>query len=110
MITRIVLCSAAMLLMGSIAMAQAAPGSSMPQQQQPTPQQTPGAATTAPDTTTASMQQNMSDQAFLSKALHGGMAEVQLGQLAQEKSQSSDVKEFGQKMVQDHTQLGEQIK
>jgi putative membrane protein len=52
----------------------------------------------------------MADQAFLKKALEGGTAEVQLGQLAQQKSQSEDVKQFGQKMVQDHTQLGDQMK
>jgi putative membrane protein len=55
-------------------------------------------------------QQSMVDQAFVRKALEGGAAEVQLGQLAQQKSQSEDVKQFGQKMVQDHTQLGDQIK
>jgi len=54
--------------------------------------------------------QAMADQAFVKKALEGGVAEVQLGQLAQEKSQSNDVKQFGQKMVEDHTQLGDQIK
>lgn len=63
-----------------------------------------------PNANSANMQQNMSDQAFVSKALQGGDAEVQLGQLAQQKSQSSDVKDFGQKMVQDHTQLGDQMK
>jgi putative membrane protein len=52
----------------------------------------------------------MFDQEFLKKALEGGAAEVQLGQLAQQKSQSDDVKQFGQKMVADHTQLGETIK
>jgi putative membrane protein len=33
--------------------------------------------------------------------------EVQLGQLAQQKSQSNDVKQFGQKMVNDHGQMGD---
>jgi len=55
-------------------------------------------------------QQAMADQAFVRKALEGGAAEVQLGQLAQQKSQSDDVKQFGQKMVEDHTQLGDQMK
>jgi putative membrane protein len=59
--------------------------------------------------TTGSPQQSMQDSAFLHKALEGGVAEVQLGQLAQEKSQSGDVKQFGQRMVQDHTQLGTQM-
>jgi putative membrane protein len=56
------------------------------------------------------MQQNMADRAFIQKALQGGEAEVQLGQLAQQKAQSPDVKQFGEKMVQDHTQLGNQMK
>jgi putative membrane protein len=54
--------------------------------------------------------QSMADQAFVKKALEGGVAEIQLGQLAQQKSQSDDVKQFGQKMVEDHTQLSEQMK
>jgi putative membrane protein len=39
--------------------------------------------------------------------MQGGEAEVELGKLAQEKSQSIDVKQFGQKMVSDHSQMGE---
>jgi putative membrane protein len=53
--------------------------------------------------------QAINDQEFVRKALEGGAAEVQLGQLAEQKSQSPDVKQFGQKMVQDHTQLGDQV-
>lgn len=54
-------------------------------------------------------QQAVNDQQFLRKALEGGAAEVQLGQLAQQKSQSDDVKQFAQKMVNDHTQLNNQM-
>lgn len=50
------------------------------------------------------------DKKFVKDALQGGMAEVKLGQLATQKSNSSDVKEFGQKMVDDHTKLGDQMK
>jgi putative membrane protein len=56
---------------------------------------------------TAPTGQDFAEKAFVSKALEGGAAEVQLGQLAQEKSQSQDVKQFGQKMVNDHGQMGE---
>jgi putative membrane protein len=76
---------------------------SMPSQQQP-PSATmgsPGAGSTAPTT------QNFGDQAFVTKALEGGMAEVELGKLAADKSQSQDVKQFAQKMVNDHSQMGD---
>jgi putative membrane protein len=50
------------------------------------------------------------DRMFVENALKGGMAEVQLGQLALRKSSNDDVKQFAQKMVDDHTKLGEQMK
>jgi putative membrane protein len=50
------------------------------------------------------------DKMFLQKASEGGLAEVQLGQLAAQKGNSSEVKQFGQKMVEDHTRLNEQMK
>lgn len=51
----------------------------------------------------------MMDKAFVHEALQGGMAEVQLGQLALEKSSNPDVKQFAQKMVSDHTKLGDEM-
>lgn len=53
---------------------------------------------------------NSSDRLFVKKAIEGGNAEVQLGQLAEQKAQSPDVKKFAQKMVTDHTQMGEELK
>jgi putative membrane protein len=50
------------------------------------------------------------DKHFVTAALRGGMAEVELGKLAAQKGTSEDVKQFGQKMVTDHTQLGDQMK
>lgn len=50
------------------------------------------------------------DKKFVTEALKGGMAEVSLGQLAAEKGISQDVKAFGQKMVTDHTRLGDRMK
>jgi len=58
------------------------------------------------NTTTASA----SDKKFVHSALEGGNAEVKLGQLAMQKGNSEDVKQFGQKMVDDHTKMGEQMK
>ena len=60
----------------------------------------------AQDTTNASA----SDRKFVHSALEGGNAEVRLGQLAAQKGSSEDVKQFGQKMVDDHTKLGDQMK
>jgi len=49
------------------------------------------------------------DKKFVKEALQGGNDEVQLGKLAQEKGSSADVKSFGEKMVADHTQMGEHM-
>ena len=49
--------------------------------------------------------QTMKDKIFLRKAAAGGVTAVQLGQLAAQKASSDDVKQFGQKMVDDHTRL-----
>lgn len=42
------------------------------------------------------------DRKFLEEAYMGSMAEVRLGKLAQDKASSQEVKDFGQKMVDDH--------
>lgn len=49
------------------------------------------------------------DKAFAKKAIEGGNAEVKLGQLAQQKGASEDVKHFGEKMVTDHGKMNEQM-
>jgi putative membrane protein len=102
------------LLAGVVAVAQA-PGSpqqqpTMPSQQPTTPgNQGTGAAGMGPGAYpgTVPTSQDFGERAFVSKALEGGEAEVQLGQLAQQKSQSNDVKQFAQKMVSDHGQMAD---
>jgi putative membrane protein len=49
------------------------------------------------------------DKNFVHEAAIGGMAEVELGKLAQQKAQSADVKQFGQRMEQDHSAANEQL-
>ncbi len=51
-----------------------------------------------------------SDQKFLREAAQGGMAEVELGRLATEKAASTDVKSFGQQMVDDHGKANDRLK
>lgn len=51
-----------------------------------------------------------SKRTFVRRAAEGGLAEVQLGELAQQKAESPQVKEFGQRMVTDHTKANDQLK
>ena len=50
------------------------------------------------------------DSEFLTKAASGGMTEVELGKIAQEKSQNAKVKEFGAMMVKDHSMANDELK
>jgi putative membrane protein len=50
------------------------------------------------------------DTSFYKKAAQAGMAEVEAGQMAQEKATSPAVKEFAAMMVKDHTEANEKLK
>lgn len=50
------------------------------------------------------------DNQFVMKAASGGMMEVELGRLAQEKGSSPRVKEFGAMMVTDHSKANDELK
>jgi putative membrane protein len=43
------------------------------------------------------------DRDFLEEAAHGGLFDVRAGQLAQQKAMTDEVKQFGKRMVDDHT-------
>ncbi len=47
--------------------------------------------------------QPLSDPQFAAKAAQGSLAEVELGRLAAQKSQSETVRAFGERMATDHT-------
>ncbi|MDX5436751.1 MAG: DUF4142 domain-containing protein [Pontibacter sp.] len=47
---------------------------------------------------------------FLTKAASGGMMEVELGKLAQQKGQMKEVKDFGTMMVNDHQKVNQELK
>ena len=50
------------------------------------------------------------DSSFFKKAAEGGLAEVELGNLAQKKSEDQSVKDFGAMMVKDHTAAYDKLK
>src|SRR5688500_15195644 len=50
------------------------------------------------------------DKHFMKSVAGGNMFEIQLSQLAQQKSQDEKVKQFAQKMVTDHTKAGDELK
>ncbi|HZT57214.1 MAG TPA: DUF4142 domain-containing protein [Pyrinomonadaceae bacterium] len=50
-----------------------------------------------------------SDQKFATEAAIGGMEEVQLGQMAAQKGASDEVRQFGQRMVDDHSKANQDL-
>ena len=69
----------------------------------------------AADTTVAAAQAQLSptlstsDAAFMTTAARGGMAEVQMGELAQRNGRSAAVKRFGQHMANDHGRSNQEM-
>jgi len=51
-----------------------------------------------------------SDKTFMKTAAMDGMAEVKLGEIASKQGASDKVKEFGQKMVEDHGKANDELK
>jgi putative membrane protein len=52
---------------------------------------------------------NQTDRSFIHDAGAGGLAEVDFGKLADQKSQNDSVKHFAQQMIQDHTKANDQL-
>ena len=76
----------------------------------PRPTQAPATPTTAKPHTDHAAGASGADAAFVKKAADGGMAEVALAKLAQEKASSSDVKSYAAKLEKDHTQANDELK
>jgi putative membrane protein len=61
---------------------------------------------------TKSEKSNLSsaDRKFVENAAKGGMMEVSMGKAASSKAQNSDVKQFGDRMVRDHSKANKELK
>jgi len=74
-----------------------------------------GQGTTSPSSTSnmksgATASVPSADKAFVEKAAVGGLAEVAMGKMAQEKGSSDQVKQFGSRMVEDHSKANDELK
>lgn len=111
LITRVCAGSATALLAGVTLFAQApgnpgsAPGQQAPQAPSTTSPTNPSMQSPGAQPGAAPTAQSYGDQSFLAHAIEGSKGEVQLAQLAQQKSQSQDVKQLAQKLESDHTQM-----
>lgn len=106
--------AAALFFVGSAAVAQMQqPGTGQP----PMPIQNPtqvanqaGQNATAMPGTTTTNGTSLADQAFVTSVFESNAAEEHLGQLAEQKSQSPDVKQLGQSMMENRAKLDDQFK
>ncbi|WP_138501821.1 DUF4142 domain-containing protein [Nostoc sp. PA-18-2419] len=77
---------------------------------QTTESPSPTASPTASPTTSGQNTSSSSDKQFMTEAAQGGLAEVQLGQLALKRGTSNAVKQYAQRMIKDHTPVNNQLK
>jgi len=72
--------------------------------------QTSGSEMNQSSNTSKGSHLSAADRQFIKNAAAGGMAEVELGQLATEKASNDGVKKFGQRIVDDHSKANDQLK
>ena len=56
------------------------------------------------------MMMSSMDQKFMMMAARGGMAEIEMARVALQKSSNDAVKQYAQKMIDDHTMAGDELK
>lgn len=57
-----------------------------------------------------SMMLNSTDRKFMVMAAMGGMAEIETARMALERASSDSIKQYAQKMIDDHTKVGDELK
>jgi putative membrane protein len=103
----------ALALPGLVAAQTAKPADQTPKPsgQAPRPGEQKGATTPADrGKQPSSSELAASDRTFVTHAAHSGLAEVELGRLAADKASNADVKQFGQRMVDDHSKANDELK
>jgi putative membrane protein len=78
--------------------------------QSSTPASKANPATATKSAQTAAEKTANPDARFVMGVAEGGMAEIELGQLAADKASNAQVKEFGHQMMADHTKMGNELK
>ena len=68
------------------------------------------AADTSKTTTTSTSTLSKKDVHFINDAAEGGMMEIHMGELGQQKGQSADVKSLAARLVSDHTKANDELK
>jgi putative membrane protein len=86
------------------------PASSQTTNQTPTDQDQMGMKSGSMKSGSMSSKISAADESFMKKAAQGSMAEVELGQLAQQRATNPDVKKFSQRMIDDHTKANNDLK
>ncbi|HTZ59135.1 MAG TPA: DUF4142 domain-containing protein [Acidobacteriaceae bacterium] len=99
----------ALVLCGGVGLAQMTPPSQGPAGQ------APGQTNPSMDSQMNQMQQQSGqpspmDKMFVQQAMQGNKAQIQLAQLTLQKSDNQQVKQFAQRMIDDHTKLEQQMK
>jgi putative membrane protein len=67
-------------------------------------------ATTSEAAGAEAKDKNSADRKFAEEAAKAGIAEVKMGELAQQKAQSQSVKDYGQRLMNDHQAANEKLK
>jgi putative membrane protein len=96
--------------LGAAIVASTLTGAAQTSSPKPAPKAYPPAEQTKPTQSAEPKTAMNTDHHFVMETAQGGMAEVELGQLAADKASNAKVKEFGQRMVTDHTKADEGLK